>query len=138
MHDHPENRDQALVAAIVRELNLALSFIKGISMKQFEQDVMRQHAVAMAVAQTGEYVKKLSQDFRKSVPQVEWRAIAGTRDWIVHDYDGLDFEEIYRSVTQQAPEVLHFLEPLVEELDRQRPRHSPRRIEDFLDGSDEI
>ena len=133
-----DSKDAALIVAITRELNLALDFLQGTSLEEFEHDVMRQHAVAMAVAQTGEYVKKLSSDFRSGAPEIEWKAMAGIRDWIVHNYEGLDFEEIYDSVTQQAPDVLQYLQPLVQSLQQEHPLSSADGIDDFLSDSEAV
>ena len=133
-----DDKDSALVVAIVRELKLANEFLRGISEDDFEQDVMRQHAVAMAVAQTGEYVKKLSPEFRARTPEVSWKAMAGIRDWIVHNYEGLDFEELYESVVTDAPVVLEYLAPLVQALQQDQLPDAGAGIEDFLSGSDTL
>ena len=37
------------------------------------------------------------------------------RDWIAHDYDGLDFDRLYYAVTHEVPEVLAVLQPYVEQ-----------------------
>ncbi|MBT1160740.1 HepT-like ribonuclease domain-containing protein [Bifidobacterium sp. SO1] len=99
-------RDLIHLLQIRHELELALSFLNGVTLEQFEEDELRQHAVSMAVAQVGEHVKKLSKQFVSSQPDVVWKAIAGTRDWIVHDYGNLDFEEVYRSVTAEGPDII--------------------------------
>ncbi|RFT23647.1 toxin-antitoxin system, antitoxin component domain protein, partial [Bifidobacteriaceae bacterium GH022] len=43
-------------------------------------DEEKQYAVAHAIEQAGENVKKLSESFRANVDDVEWREIAGMRD----------------------------------------------------------
>lgn len=68
----------------------------------------------MAIAQVGEHVKKLSKQFVSNQPEVAWKAIAGTRDWIVHDYGNLDFEEIYRSVTTEADAIIAIVSKNIE------------------------
>ena len=35
------------------------------------------------------------------------------RDWIAHDYDGLDFDCLYYAVTLEVPEVSAVLQPYV-------------------------
>ncbi|MBT1171148.1 HepT-like ribonuclease domain-containing protein [Bifidobacterium sp. SO4] len=107
-------RDLIHLLQIRHELELAQSFLKGVSLEQFEDDELRQHAVSMAVAQVGEHVKKLSKQFVADQPEVAWKAIAGTRDWIVHDYGNLDFEEIYRSVTTEADAIIAIVSKNIE------------------------
>lgn len=99
-------RDLVHLLQIRHELELALSFLNGVTAEQFGEDELRQHAVSMSIVQVGEHVKKLSKQFVSSQRDVAWKAIAGTRDWIVHDYGNLDFDEIYRSVTEEAPAIV--------------------------------
>lgn len=109
-------RDLIHLLQIRHELEMALSFIDGITLEQFGNDDLRQHAVCMAVAQVGEHVKKLSKRFVKSQPEVAWKAIAGTRDWIVHDYGNLDFDEIYKSVTEEAAGIIELVSKAIDEI----------------------
>ena len=44
----------------------------------------------------GEAVKRLSHDFRQAYPNIDWRKIAGLRDVIVHEYDDIDLELIWK------------------------------------------
>ena len=40
----------------------------------------------------GEATKSLSTEIRKRHSDVEWRAMAGMRDQLVHGYFGVDYE----------------------------------------------
>ena len=113
--DNPQ-RDLIHLLQIRHELEMALSFIDGVTSEQFADDDLRQHAVCMAVAQVGEHVKKLSKRFVASQPKVAWKAIAGTRDWIVHDYGNLDFDEIYKSVTDEAEGIIELVSRAIDEI----------------------
>jgi uncharacterized protein with HEPN domain len=53
----------------------------------------------------GEAAKKVPEDFRTSHPAVEWRAMAGMRDRIIHDYFGVDFELVWDVVRNRVPEL---------------------------------
>lgn len=111
MGEHIElsERDEVHVLAIVRYLRKARSFIEGMSMHDFNADEKTQLATAMAVAQAGEHVKKLSKQFRAMETGTDWKAVAGMRDWLVHAYDETDFEELYNSVKVDSIAVLDIL-----------------------------
>ena len=102
-------RDEVHVLAVVRYLLKARSFIGDMTMEEFDADEKTQLATAMAVAQAGEHVKKLSKQFRTMESNTDWKAIAGMRDWLVHAYDETDFEELYRSVKDDSRVVLDVL-----------------------------
>ena len=61
----------------------------------------------------GEAVKRLSPEFRAAHPGVPWRLIAGTRDKLIHFYEGVDLEEVWKMVTSDLPELIRLIEPMV-------------------------
>ena len=109
MSDSASERDMVHVASICKYLSSARDFVNGMTFEEFEGDYKTQLAVAMAVAQAGEHVKKLSQAFRVAESDTDWKAIAGTRDWLVHDYDDVDLEKLYDSVMEDSEQVLDTL-----------------------------
>ncbi|WP_051922731.1 DUF86 domain-containing protein [Bifidobacterium stellenboschense] len=107
-------RDMMHIVAIMRAMKDAQRFLGDMSLEEFHDDDKTQNAVAMAVARVGEHVKGLSRGFRESEPETEWKAIAGTRDWIVHDYDELDFGRLYHAVKRELPAVIDVLQPYID------------------------
>lgn len=51
----------------------------------------------------GEATKRLSQDFRQQHPEVPWKQMAGFRDVLIHDYMGLQLEQIWATIEQSLP-----------------------------------
>ena len=62
----------------------------------FLQDTMIQDAVIRNFEIIGEAVKSLSEDFKKSHVEIEWRKVAGFRDVLIHDYMGVDVFEVWK------------------------------------------
>ncbi|HEX8829651.1 MAG TPA: DUF86 domain-containing protein [Longimicrobium sp.] len=50
-----------------------------------------------------ESTQRLSHAVKAAHPAVEWRAISGFRNVIVHNYLGIDLEEIWKIVQQDVP-----------------------------------
>jgi CRISPR-associated exonuclease Cas4 len=50
----------------------------------------------------GEAAKRLSESVRALAPEVPWKAIAGMRDKLVHDYFGLNLEIFWQTVEREA------------------------------------
>lgn len=107
-------RDMIHIVAIMRALTDAQRFLGDLTPDEFRDDDKTQNAVAMAVARVGEHVKRLSSEFRDAESATSWKAIAGTRDWIVHDYDDLDFDRLYYAVRHDVPRVITVLQPYID------------------------
>ena len=61
----------------------------------------------------GEGVKRLSFEFRDQHPEIPWYLIAGMRDHLIHAYDAVDLEEVWKTISQDIPDLLNKIEPLL-------------------------
>ncbi len=104
-----KSNDMVHVAAIRKYLRAATKFISNVPFNQFAEDEEKQYAVAHAIEQAGEHVKKLSKSFRENTNDIEWKKIAGMRDCIVHNYEGIDLELLYTSVSRDSKQVIEIL-----------------------------
>jgi uncharacterized protein with HEPN domain len=63
-----------------------------------------------------ESTRRLSDDLRARRPDVDWNAIAGFRNVLVHDYLGIDLELVYRVIQHDVPRLKEACETLLREL----------------------
>ena len=61
------------------------------------------YAVERALQVMAESTQRLSPELRRAHPEVEWHAIAGLRNVLVHDYFGVDIERIREIVDEDLP-----------------------------------
>jgi uncharacterized protein with HEPN domain len=57
------------------------------------------------------------KNIEKKYPEIPWVLMAGMRDKLVHDYDNLDLERIWMTVTQAIPELVNQLTISIDEID---------------------
>jgi uncharacterized protein with HEPN domain len=62
----------------------------------------------------GEATKKLSEDFKNQHPGIVWKKIAGTRDKLIHDYYGIDYDIVWDILTSKILELHQFLKSIGE------------------------
>ncbi len=107
------SRDNASLLDIAQAAQMILEFTLGMTQGEFEADRRTQSAVLYQIAILGEAVKRLSQEFRRQYPDIPWSSIAGMRDKLVHDYDRVNLQRVWQTVTVSIPEFLAAIEPLL-------------------------
>ncbi len=84
----------------------------------FLRDAMVQDAVIRNLEVMGEAAKRLDEAFRSAHPDVPWRALAGLRDVLIHQYEGVDLERVWMVVERDLPTVRMAIAGLVPPLDQ--------------------
>jgi uncharacterized protein with HEPN domain len=106
-------RDEATLFDIVKAARAVLTFVKGLEKETFLNDFKTQSAVLYQLTVIGEAVKRLSFEFRTEHSGIPWSLIAGMRDHLIHGYDVVDWDEVWKTATSDVPDVLSKIEPLL-------------------------
>lgn len=107
------DRDDASLLDIARAAHLTQDFCQGMTKSQFLDDRKTQSAVLHQLLILGEAVKRLSDGFRQQHATIPWRLIAGMRDKLIHGYDSIDLNEVWKTTSQDMPDLLNQIEPLL-------------------------
>lgn len=107
------SRDEGTLLDIVRAARAIMTFMEGVTREYFLQDMKTQSAVLYQLIVIGEAVKRLSPGFRQQHAEIPWAPMAGMRDYLVHGYDVVDWEEVWATATRDVPDVLMRLESLL-------------------------
>jgi len=106
-------RDRASLLDIVQAAQLAQTFVAGMGWLQFEADLKTQSAALYQIAIIGEAVKRLSPQLRNQHPDIPWAAMAGMRDKLIHDYEGVDVERVWLTLQSSIPDLLQAINSLL-------------------------
>ncbi len=80
-----------------------LGYTKGYDYSRFATDEKTIDAVVRNIEIIGEASKRLSDEIRVLDSQIPWKAIAGMRDKLVHDYFGVDIRFVWNTVKEDLP-----------------------------------
>lgn len=69
-----------------------------------------QDAVIRNVEVIGEAAKRVSSESRHRLASLDWRGICGMRDVLIHDYIGVDLDEVWNVACSRIPELQVALE----------------------------
>jgi uncharacterized protein with HEPN domain len=90
----------------------AIEFTRGKSNADLYRDAQLALALTRLVEIIGEAAKNVSAETRATLSQIPWRAIAGTRDRLVHAYFDVDLERLWQIVAVDLPPMVAALEGL--------------------------
>ena len=98
------NRDAVYLTHILECID-RIEHYTASGYEAFSSDTMVQDAVVRNLEIIGEATKQLSFDLRKQHPQIPWRRIAGMRDVLIHNYMGVDPEEVWNVVDNELEKL---------------------------------
>jgi uncharacterized protein with HEPN domain len=81
----------------------------------YKTDISFQYSCNMCIIQIGELVSRLSEDFIESHSQIPWYAIKGMRNLHAHDYERVDLDIVWNTLTEDVPELLNRLDIILNE-----------------------
>ncbi len=86
----------------------------NLSRADFLTDETLRRAFVRCLEIIGEAAKKMPSEFVKTHPDVEWRAMAGTRDRLIHGYFGVDYELVWDVVLNKIPKLRERIRELLQ------------------------
>lgn len=99
---------------ILAESDYLLQSSQNLSPEQFRGDETLKRAFVRSLEIIGEAAKKVPDEFRAEHSQVEWRAMAGMRDQLIHGYFGVDYDLVWDVVRTKIPALKREIEQILE------------------------
>ena len=99
-------RDIKLYLADIKDSAARIEeYVAGMSLEDFRADRKTIDAVVRNFEIIGEASRNVPEDWRKRYPDLDWKAMAGMRNYLAHEYFGISLEIIWKTIKERLPEL---------------------------------
>ncbi|WP_216647446.1 DUF86 domain-containing protein [Chitinophaga sp. SYP-B3965] len=100
---------------IAEEVNVILDATHGKTKTEMEDDPILSRAIIRSLEIIGEATKKIDDEFRADHPHIEWKKMARTRDKLIHDYFGVDYDIVWDIIENKLPTLKDYVDEIINE-----------------------
>ncbi len=90
-------------------------YTDDIDFDRFMTNDMLKDAIERNFEIIGEAVKKLPAEFREKYPHIPFRQVAGMRDKLIHDYFGIDYQIIWKTIKDKLPTFYSNIKDIIDD-----------------------
>jgi uncharacterized protein with HEPN domain len=106
-------RDPANLWDMLEAAERIQHFLRGKTFEDFLRDDMLRAAVERNLGIIGEAARRISEELRQEHPEIPRRKIIAQRNVLIHEYDDIDYQEIWQVATFHLPRLIDQIRPLI-------------------------
>lgn len=108
-----EKEPKIFLEHILESIEAILEYTAGISQAEFSETRQKVDAVTRRFEIIGEATKNLPANFRATATHIPWKQMTGMRDNLVHEYFGIDYDEVWKTIKEDLPALKKEIEILL-------------------------
>lgn len=108
------SRDDAYFADILDACRSIQRFTECMSFSDYVEDYEKQLVCERLFEIIGEAAKRISPEVKDSEASLPWKKMIGMRNVVIHQYDQIDLELVWKIIQQDVPDVALKVERLLE------------------------
>ncbi|KAA3606186.1 MAG: DUF86 domain-containing protein [Calditrichaeota bacterium] len=106
-------KDETYLIDILDSAKIAVSYLENFSQEKFNSDYKTQDAVIRRLEIIGEASSKVSETGKEIYSDLPWREMKSMRNFLIHEYDDVDFEVVWETVKTNLPPLIKQLEKIL-------------------------
>ena len=91
----------------------AMELAQDRSRADLDLDRMFELALTRLMEVLGEAARRVPPEFRSRYPDVPWQDTTDLRNVLIHDYDTVDFDELWRIIQEHLPPLVQQLQTII-------------------------
>lgn len=108
-----QRRDYITINKILTEIADGFEILGDTNLQDFLNSKTLTHAIAMVEINIGELVKVITPELKEKYSDIPWKPIAGMRDIAAHQYQAINFEDVYNSLKDDFSELAQQLQDIL-------------------------
>lgn len=90
---------------ILEECKFLREKSRNLTFEKFNSDPVIKKAFVRSIEIIGEAVKNIPFQFRNKYKSIPWKEIAGMRNRLIHEYFGVNYRIVWKTVKEEIPEL---------------------------------
>jgi len=99
---------------ILEGIDRITRYVSRFSFEKFAEDEKTIDAVIRNLEVIGEASKNIPDEIRNKYHEIPWKSIVGLRNVMVHEYFGLDLENIWKIIREDLPPLKGKIKEILE------------------------
>ncbi len=106
------NSDKLYIFDMIESIERIQHYLKNCSLEELYNDEMRQDAVVRRFEILGEAASKISAETKHKYPDIAWKEMKGTRNFLIHEYRKVTMKLLYQVSLDILPNELEKLKQI--------------------------
>ena len=91
------------IDSVLEHIRLVLNDTNDLSVNEIKESSLLLRATCFSIAQIGETMNQIEKELSTKYCDLPWIGARRMRNVIVHDYDGIDIEQVYSVIHDDLP-----------------------------------
>jgi len=105
---------------LLRHIQDEVNFVLKVTDAKEKDEVINDEILCRAIIRSleiiGEAATKLDIEFKDKYPPIEWKKMAGTRNRLIHDYFGVDYDIVWNIIQTKLPDLQYDIAEIFKEV----------------------